>query len=186
MSRTLEMEGGGILRLWEDGGRVFFCAQRELNRDGLYKVWLRGDGGEMLLGTMAPEGGLLTLRRTLSPMQLQQCGCRPVRGARCRMVYSFGGEQSDGWRWEEHPEHLVDAETARVGEWCRMLYFKCIDGIYLAWPVRRDCPVPLTALICLASVEKIRGETCLVWAFDREGVPRFVPSGNSPWESRSR
>lgn len=165
------MDGGGRLRVWEDAGRVFFRAERKLDREGLYKVWIRGDGGEMLLGTLVPEGEHLALGRTVWPMELRQCGCWPVKGVKCVMAFRFHSSSGDGWRWEDHPERFVDRETARVGEWRRMLVYKGKDELYLACPFRNHTPIPLNTLFCLAKPKTIRGELCLLWRFDSEGKP---------------
>ena len=64
---TLDMSGGGTLSVREDGLRVYLEARREPDGLGLYKVWLTGQGGgRFLLGTLAPEGEGLRLRRNLS------------------------------------------------------------------------------------------------------------------------
>lgn len=173
---TFEMTGGGRMRMWEDAGRAVFHCERPMSRDGLYKVWLQGDGGEALLGTLVPEGDRLALRRAVWPGELQRFGCWPVRGAECRMTYPFGGR--DEWRWEECPQNLVDAETARFGEWQRMLYYKEKNGFSLASPLQKDCPLPLAHLFCMAQPRQLRGQQWLVWTFDREGKPRWPEAGN--------
>lgn len=186
MSTVLEMEGGGRIKMWEEAGKVFFRCERELSRAGLYKVWIGGDGGELLLGTLVPEGGCLRLLRAMWPMELRRSGCWPVRSARCRMTYPFSGGGHDGWRWVERPQEFVDAETAGLGEWCPMLYYKGTDELCLAWPVRRDVPVPLAALFCLARSRFIRGELCLVWRFDAQGRPRIPVREEEEGKSRAR
>ena len=171
MSMEFELEGGGHLRMWEDAGRVFFRCERALNREGLYKVWIRGDGGELLLGTLVPEGDRLMLGRAVWPMELRRCGCWPVRGGRCNMVFRFQNQTGDGWRWEQNPQQFVDAETAHMGEWRAMLCYKGKDELWLACPLQKDRPIPLAALFCLAKPQRIRGDLCLVWRFDGRGRP---------------
>ena len=186
MSTMMEMTGGGRLRLWEDGGRVCFRCEDELHRDGLYKVWICGDRGEMLLGTMTPESGRLLLCRTVSREELRRCGCWPVRSARCVMAYPFQQRrQGDGWYWEENPRRLVDEETRKLGEWRRMLCRKGEDFSELAWPVKNGESLPLSHLFCLACPQRIRGELCLIWRFDGQGQPCF-PQKVSSETSRSR
>lgn len=186
MSAELELEGGGKLRIWEDSGRVFFRCERPLSRDGLYKVWIRGDGGEMLLGTLVPEGESLVLGRAVWPVELRRCGCWPVRGGRCVMAFPFQNRQGDGWRWEDNPQRFVDEETAKLGQWRRMLLYKGKGELYLACPLRKELPVPLTALICLAKPELIRGELCLLWRFDSRGKPSLPTTQGEEEMSRSR
>ena len=82
MERKLDMRGGGTLTLRLDGTRVQLDAVRPRDDRGLYKVWLLGQrGGRMLLGTMAPEGNVLRLRRTISQGELERAGCWPAAGA---------------------------------------------------------------------------------------------------------
>lgn len=172
---TTDMEGGGRLTLWEEGPRVLFRCERGLSTDGIYKVWIRGDGGEMLLGALVPEGGVLSLCRTLSVMELRRCGCWPVRRARCVMTCQFArrGNGPAGWYWEEEPARFVDGETRALGEWCRMLCRKNQNGTQLACPVGGNPPIPLVHLFCLAQVQQLRGETFLVWQFLPDGTPSF-------------
>ena len=160
------------MRLWEDSGRVFFRCERAMSRDGIYKVWVRGDGGEILLGTLAPEGDRLVLGRAIWQMELRRGGCWPVRGGRCCLAVAFGSKADrDGWYWEEEPARFVDKETAQMGEWQRMLARKREDGVELAVVWNAERPLPLAALFCLARSEQIRGELCLVWKFDGQGRP---------------
>lgn len=171
MSMELVLEGGGKMRVWEDSGRVFFRCEREVSGEGIYKVWIRGDGGEMLLGTLAPEGNRLVLGRAVWQMELRRSGCWPLRGGKCALAVPFGNRGNDGWYWEDNPARLVDEETACLGEWRRMLARRRNDRVELAIPWRREKPIPLSALFCLAQPEQIRGELCLVWKFDPQGRP---------------
>lgn len=186
VSTEFELEGGGKIRIWEDSGRVFFRCERSLSRDGIYKVWICGDRGDMLLGTLVPEGERLVLGRTVWQMELLRCGCWPVRGGRCRLAVPFGARQTDGWYWEEDPARLVDRETARLGEWRRMLARRTDNGVELAAPWHREEPIPLSALFCLAWTENIQGETCLVWKFDQHGKPCLPVTRHCGEESRAR
>ena len=179
MVKTMEMAGGGMIRQWEDGGRVCFRCEAPLRRDGLYKVWLKGEGEEFLLGTLTPEGGSMLLCRAVGREELRRCGCWPVCAARCAMAYPFRQQQiqqhRDGWYWEEAPARLVDDETAKLGRWSRMLCRKTQDHLELACPIKKEEPLPLVHLFCLARTKRIRGELCLVWRFDGEGRPVFPP-----------
>lgn len=172
MSERMEMSGGGNFCFWEENGRVFFRCEREADCSGLYKVWVCGAGGEFLLGTLVPDGDTLVLNRAVWLVELRRAGCWPVRGANCRLAYSFPKpQQQTQWYWEEHPQHLVDTETARVGEWGRMLVCREGDELRLAFPLKLSRALPLSALICLASPGNIAGDLCLIWRFDRQGRP---------------
>ena len=74
MGECWNMEGGGTLSLEEEGLRVHLRAVCPDDGRGLYKVWVRGRGGSLLLGTLTPENGRLALSRTLSRSTLGQAG----------------------------------------------------------------------------------------------------------------
>lgn len=175
MAQELELAGGGRIRQWEDGGRVHFRCEIPTRRDGLYKVWLRGDGGEMLLGTPTPEGESMCLCRTVSREELRRCGCWPVRSARCVMAYPFRQQRQpdDGWYWEQDPARFVDRETRELGVWRRMLCRKGEGYVELACCAVGAVPMPLVHLFCLADVRQLRGEKYMVWRFSSDGTPSF-------------
>ena len=186
MSMELKLDGGGKMRVWEDAGRVFFRCERALSREGIYKVWVCGDGGEMLLGTLVPEGERLVLGRAVWQMELRRSGCWPVKGGRCCLTMPFGGHRTDGWYWEENPARFVDKETACLGEWSKMLVRRLDTGTELAFPWRQEKSIPLSGLFCLACTEEIRGEVCLVWKFDTHGRPCLPGARGVREESRAR
>lgn len=59
-----KMEGGGTLTLEEEGTGSGCGPSAPDDGRGLYKVWVRGRGGSLLLGTLIPERGRLALSRT--------------------------------------------------------------------------------------------------------------------------
>lgn len=172
MRETMNMEGGGVLTLRLDGPRVHMEAERPADGRGLYKVWLRGDhGGRLLLGTMAPEGGALRLRRTLSLSALERAGCWPQFRAEAPLAFSFAAGGPGGWYCEQHPERLLADPVLRAQVQGPMLCLREGEGFSLSAPFRPDRPFPLTALFCLARTERREGRLYLVWPFDREGRP---------------
>ena len=173
MEQRVEMEGGGTLILRQEGPRVRLEAEKPADGKGLYKVWLRGDrGGKLLLGTLAPEGNRLTLRRMMSIGELERAGCWPQFRAEARLTFSFSGEGESGWYCEQHPGHMISDPVSRGQIEGAMLCRKGGNGRFsLAAPFRTDRPVPLTALFCLASVEQVEGRYHLVWSFDKAGWP---------------
>lgn len=172
MEERLNMRGGGTLILRRDGPRVHLEAERPADGRGLYKVWLHGDqGGKLLLGTLAPENGALRLRRTLSVDQLERAGCWPQFRAEAPLAFSFTARDSR-WYCEQHPERLLSDPVLRGQIQGPMLCRKETEGFSLAAPFRPDCPAPLSALFCLAQVERREGRPHLVWSFDQEGRPK--------------
>ena len=176
MERKLDMRGGGTLTLRLDETRVQLDAVRPRDDRGLYKVWLLGQrGGRMLLGTMAPEGNVLRLRRTISQGELERAGCWPAAGAEAPMAFPFqGGER---WYREAHPERLIRDPLLRGQVKDPMLCRKDGEGFQLAAPFRTDGPVALEPLFCLARPQRLKGKIHLVWTFDREGRPK-IPHKN--------
>ena len=174
MEEQLEMRGGGVLRLRQEGARVHLEAERPEDGRGLYKVWLHGDqGGKLLLGTLAPEGGRLRLRRTLTVSALERAGCWPQFRPAAVLAFSFQKEAETRWYCEQRPGALVSDPVLKGELEGSMLCRKEEGGFSLAAPFRTDCPVPLTALICLARVERWNGRAHLVWSFDQKGMPRL-------------
>lgn len=180
MERRIEMQGGGSLTIRQEGTRVHLEAERPEDGRGLYKAWLRGSrGGKLLLGTLAPDGGRLRLRRSLSLEALERAGCWPDLWAEAPLAFSFrqgGGGQ--GWRCEQHPECFLSDPVLRREVQNAMLYRQEEDGFSLAAPFRTDAPVALTGLFCLARTERWNGRLHLVWRFDKNGWPQLPHKGD--------
>lgn len=178
MEHQIDLEGGGRLEVREEGAKVHLSVVRGLDGAGLYKAWLRGDQGELLLGTLIPEGPQLRLERTMSQDALRAAGCWPVTGGRTGLVFSFSQEEKEpalsDWRWEHRPGRLfldpLLSETAAA--WGPMLFRKDGDGFQLAAPLDPLRPFPMTALFCFGWTVTIDGQLHVAFSFDREGTPR--------------
>lgn len=172
MEQWLDMKGGGRLRLRQLEGRVQIDAWRRNCTDGLYKVWLTGEGGgRCLVGTLVPGGDGYILSRTVAVRELMSAGCWPVAGGEAVCAFLFSDEGA--WRCETQPQRLLaDVELGRqvMGP---MLHRRREDGFELAAPFRRDRPMALPGLFCFARVDKIDGKTHLIWNFDSAGRPKF-------------
>lgn len=172
MDQRLVMDGGGTLTVCQDQNRVRLLAERPMDGRGLYKVWLRGRGGRLMLGTLAPEQGLLRLQRTLSVRELEQSGCWPVAGAEAVLSFSFQ-ESGGGWYCEPHPEKMVHDPELKRQFHGSMLCRRERNGFHLAVPFRTDGPLTLETLFCLGHLEKIQGKPHLVWNFTEDGDPKL-------------
>ncbi|MBS6532243.1 MAG: hypothetical protein KH338_01260 [Oscillospiraceae bacterium] len=189
MERCWDMEGGGTLSLEEEGLRLRLRAVRPDDGRGLYKAWVRGWGGSLLLGTLAPENGGLALSRTLSRSALEQAGCWPVTGGNTVLVFSFTEQKEEGemWRPEPDPARLCMDPLLRKLLRGRTSFFSSQEGEIrlLAAPFSPHEEFPLPVLFCLAQVEERAGRLWLVWRFDRAGVPVIpVHSGNGAGHTR--
>lgn len=181
MGQVFQLNGGGQLTLREEGVWVRLEAVRPNDAKGLYKVWLHGDGGRMLLGTLAPEGEGLRLRRRLSRSELEQRGCWPVAGGEAVLAFAF---ESSSWQQEEHPERRLADCVLRSSIGGRpMLLRRREDGFCLASPYDPGRPFPLTALFCLSRLERVSGKPHAVFYFDREGNPVAPHNGRHDGEN---
>ena len=180
MERCISLAGGGRLVYKDMGMQIQIEMVRPDDRSGLYKAWMFGPNGRMLLGTMMPEGGRLCLRRMISRRTLEMNGCYPPCGGEAVMAFLFQGGQAsdtDGWEWEEQPaKRLSDpllCECAR--KWGKFRYKPCTQGFCLAAPVKTQCEFPLIPIFCLGRLETICGNPHIVWIFDEHGTPIFPP-----------
>lgn len=177
MQRQIGLEGGGTLTVREDGARVHFSAVRTDDARGLYKVWLRGVNGRLLLGTLVPEGGELRLSRAMSRATLEREGCWPVAGGETVMAYPFGRGNTrgaGGWHWHEQPHKLLrDPPLVRAARgWGAMYHRADAQGFALAARYSPGHEFPMIPIFCFARVERVCGHLCAVWEFDENGMPR--------------
>ena len=172
MSETILLEEGGSMQMSVGDTAIDFVCLYPIRRDGIYKVWMRGDGGELLLGTLIPEGERLALRRRISSDTLRRCGCFPVRGAYRVCTQSFGMRSAPGWYREACPQQFVDAGTRQLGVWRPMLCRKGEGWTELAWRMDGG-ELPMSHLFCLARPVRIGEELYLVWRFRGDGMPIF-------------
>ncbi len=186
METRLVLDGvGGSLTVREEGPRAVLEAARPDDGRGLYKVWLRGGRGDLLLGTLMPEGGRLHLCRTLPVKELERLGLWPVERAESRLAFSFerppGREQGPppGWSWERDPARLLgDALLRRSAGALRGTALRREgQGFALAARWAADREFPLTPLFCFAHLEELAGERWAVFHFSGRGCPVFPAAG---------
>lgn len=176
-------KAGGTLLVRASDGRAVFEADRPDDRKGLYKAYLTGKNGHLLLGTLMPEGGRLRLRRTLTVTELERKGVWPVTGGSVELAYSFGqgGEQPDaarlsgGWSRERQPARLMGDRLLRqaASEIGGALTRHEEDGFALAVPYTPRSAFPMTGLFCFARIERLGGRDYAVFHFNRCGCPVF-------------
>lgn len=179
MERVFRLEKG-TLAYREMGGRVEVYADIQNDGRGLYKAWLKGNGGQVELGALMPEGNRLRLRRAMFAEQLRRAGCWPILAGGVLLAHSFEKKPAlpQGWVVEEDPgRHFPNDPVLRrtVGKEC--LYYARKDGGFLLAVPFGEGPLGLVPLFCLARVVKLGGRD---WA-----VYRFTPEGQ-PWRPRGR
>ena len=158
-------------------GRCALC--RAISRAGeraLYKAWLIGDKGRVLLGTLIPEGGALRLRRSLEVSWLERQGAWPPRGAEILEAYSLGPQTiPQGWNRQEEPWRLLEGELRECAREFHWAFLKRdMEGFFLALPWEGKKPFPLTPLFCLARVERLEGKWYILFRFSRQGKPELL------------
>ena len=177
----MQLRGGGRLTVWEDGQLVQLQAFRPDDGRGLYKVWVRGTNGRLLLGTLAPEGDGLRLRRRLARTQLERSGCWPITGGETVLSFSFERAQ---WSREAHPERLVkDVVLCRALNGQTVLLRRREGELCLAAPFDPARPFPLTPLFCFAEIRRVEGKAQAVFSFDRDGNPMMPHNGRDGGEN---
>ena len=81
---------------------------------GLYRGYVLGEGGQMDLGTLLPEGGGRRLHRTVPVAELRKRGCWPVTGGMAVLTYAFSGGSTQsgprGWTGLDRPETCFPAD----------------------------------------------------------------------------
>lgn len=155
----------GEITLRDQGGRTEVRASMEDPGDGLYRAALRGERGELMLGVLAPEGGMLTLRRMVYTRDVAALG-RLVEGE-ARQSFPF---RPAGWRETRCPAQLFRSSffQTRLRSVGRAWWRREEPLLLLALPAEEGRPFPLECLFCLGRLERVEGQRCVVYAFQEE------------------
>jgi len=135
--------------------------------DGLYRAVLTGALGELPVGVMAPEGGGLVARRRVYRRDVQALG--ELRGAEARCFRRFG----ECWRLTKDGGGLLSEKelSCRLEQEGEVWYRREGEVLHIAIPWRDGAPFPLETLFCLARVERVQGERCVLYRFDEKRGP---------------
>ena len=146
----------GVLRVTAEGRDTRFTLRASVPC-GLYRVYAKGEQGDLLLG--AWEGG--TMSRRFS---------RELTAPAGRIVSAVAMPVNTEGGWEPAPAERFPGWRVQGGL-CRR-YGK---GWQLALPLEEDGPFPLPALFCLARMTRISGRPQAVFCFDDRGHPVISP-----------
>lgn len=180
---------GGAVTVRQEGEKAVCQAIRSADERGLYKAWLQGSGGKLLLGTLIPEGGALRLRRVMETSALEAQGVWPPTGGEIAMAYPFAQESAPppDWLWTDCPQRLMGdpilVQCLRGVK--RALLKRELDGFLLALPWSCHSPFPIPPLFCLSSVERLGQNRYAVFHFSRQGRPELLHNFSDPGENRS-
>ena len=150
----------GVLRTTEQLGETVFEATLHEPLQGIHRIVVEGDRGELLLGVL--DTGQTVLRRRLSLAVTEKAGhfCK-ARAERC-------GVPRQEWRAAGEGEFPTLPPLPR-GALC------CAVGArrYLAIPWQEGEAFPLTELFCFARLHTMGGREWVFFAFDETGNPVF-------------
>lgn len=180
MERRFSLESGrGWLTVRDSQGHAECKGELPDNKKGLYKGWLVGPGGKVLLGAFVPEQGALRLSRTMSIAELERQGAWPPTGGEAVLAYAVRREREKpslpaGWSRIAEPARLMgEPLLARAWEGGEALFCKDEQGFLLARRFRTDRPFPLTPLFCFAQIRELDGAPYVVFPFRPGGCPRL-------------
>ena len=164
----------GILR-WEDQEvRAVFTLRCTSPGPGIYKAYLVGNTGAMLLGTPMPEGNSLVLRRVITHDALRRCRVLPPVRGELREAGEGGPDLCPpGWRPGRREDWtmvdpVIREELDRVGTvWVR----EEEGGLTLMLPWEMGRELPVTAAVCFLRPQTLDGAACLMLTLDRRGWP---------------
>lgn len=174
------MKGGGnmeiSLSVRQAGPRVTLTAEGPDDGQGLYKAYLTGPRGRVLLGTMMPEGETLRVRRTFSVDELRRQGAWPIGEARAELYYAFRVREAappPGWSWADRAgdffqETSISQAVTRLG---RVLCRWEGEKFTLAYPYQNDKEFPLPQLFCFSRLKRLGEELFLLFSFENGGWP---------------
>lgn len=185
MEQNFRLGGpGGVLLVREEGARALLEVTLPDDRRGLYKAYLMGTGGRLLLGTLMPENGALRLHRMRSIAELRKKGCWPVTGGALELAFTFGEERAahGAWSREGSPARLMgDRELqGAVGALGGLLCRREKGGFALAVPYDKKAAFPLPTLFCFAQMEPLNGRLHVLFYFNAHGCPIFQNKEKTP------
>lgn len=158
----------------EQNGRVTVSVKRPNDDSGLFRAYAVGQsGGRLLLGTLAPQGGFLTLKRTLSVDALKQRGCYPIASVETVLAHAFSASAPPPP--PPFPDDILRKAFAASRGGRRQTTG---DGFTLTFPYDPAAPFPMTPIFCFAQVVCLDQRFRLRYQFDKEGNPLF-PTHNS-------
>ena len=165
----LDSREAGSLTLFDEGGAL--CAQalcRPL-KDGLYRAYLTGALGRVLIGVLEPRGEMLCAEKRLSAGEVRALGA--LRGGEALRSFSFSDEH-----WEPSFPGRFFSDPAlerRLRAQSGTLYRTEGNRRIAALPFDVHRPFPLMELFCFARLQTVEGKSRVLYAAGPDGVPVF-------------
>lgn len=150
----------GELRVETVGLYTCFSCSCRLPGEGLWYVWLAGEGGELRLGLLEPVGDGAALKKKLSLRSWARLG-----QLRCARLRPAGGGEGD-WRGVSQLPFRTPWLRRELAGRQDVLLRGAPGRTWVAVPYEAGRPFPLTQLFCLSRICRIRGRDYAVFAFD--------------------
>lgn len=167
--------------VYEDGPRVRITAEYPDDHEGLYKAYLQGTKGRVLMGTLAPEHGRLRISRTFSVDSLRRDDVWPLENV--DIVLSYPAPVSsenlpDGWSHVERLSTLMSDDVLKQSSSSvqNALIHQEENGFLIAIPFTGS--FELSPLFCLAAVRSMEGKDYSVFTFNQKGIPVLPHNAN--------
>ena len=171
----------GQLRADRQGLRTIFRADCPAWDEGIKKVWLHGDRGNLLLGTLVPEGDRLQLVRTISNAMLREkglerCQRSEIEGAMVgrQQFQQRPSQPSQESRWLPVTRLSLPGMEPALSEAIRSMkngvWRREPEGICVCCPWQIGQRMPCMPIFCFASYSTQRGGM-LTWFLDEQGNP---------------
>ena len=131
----------------------------------LHRAYLVGERTEMLLGVLAPEGGVFTICRRFSRRETENLG----RLIRCEARRN--GQQA--WERVSDPEQLLSNPffSHMLHGLSGVLLRREGDRRLIAIPWDAAKPFPMTPLFCFAKICRMESISYVIFAFDGREKP---------------
>jgi hypothetical protein len=160
----------------EDGPRVRIIAEHPDDQTGLYKAYLQGAAGRVLMGTLMPEQGKLRIARTFSIDSLRRDGVWPLESVEIVLSFPAPPTKTDipnGWsRVENLPSLMSDGILKQCANLIKnALVHHQSNGFLIAIPFYGA--FEFAPLFCFAVVETMEGRDYAIFSFDEKGIPKF-------------
>lgn len=169
----------GQLRAERQGLRTVFRADCPAWDEGIRKVWLRGDRGNLLLGTLVPEGDRLRLGRTISNAMLREkgleyCQRAEIEGTMGQPAPQKQSRPAQESRWLPVARLSLPGMDPALAEAIRSMkngvWRREPEGICVCCPWQIGQRMPCMPIFCFASYSTRRGGM-LTWFLDEQGKP---------------
>ena len=146
------------------------CRKRE---DGLYRFYLSGAKGELLLGVAEPIGNAMECVCRVTLRQIEALG--EAERVVLRRSFSFDTAEKQTFR-AVLPPRLIERFPDLAGRTDILCAEETDGGYRIAVPFRPNAPLALTACFCLMRLETVQGTPYAVLTLDAEGEPIFPPA----------